>query len=82
MKAPGPDKLSFGAIWLLWKWDKERIVRLMRTAIRTGRHPAVLKQASGVVIRKPGKDAYTKLKAYNCRSLRSCMGKVAEEQAT
>jgi len=21
-KAPGPDMLCFGAIWLLWKWDK------------------------------------------------------------
>jgi len=27
-KAPGPDKLLFGAMRLLWKWDKERIVRL------------------------------------------------------
>ena len=26
-KAPGPDKLSFDTIRLLWKWDKERIVR-------------------------------------------------------
>jgi hypothetical protein len=29
-KAPGPDKLSFGARQLLWMWDKERIVRLTR----------------------------------------------------
>jgi len=74
--APGPDKLSFGAIQLLWKWDKERIVRLTRAVIRTGRHAAVWKQASGVVIRKPGKDDYTKLKAYRSISLLSCMGKV------
>jgi hypothetical protein len=78
-KAPGPDKLSFGAIRLLWKWDKERIVRLTRAAIRTGRHPAVWKRASGVVIRKPGKDDYTKLKAYRSISLLSCMGKVVEK---
>jgi hypothetical protein len=31
-KAQGPDKLSFGAIWLLWKWDKTRIVRLTKGA--------------------------------------------------
>jgi hypothetical protein len=36
-KAPGPDKLSFGAIWLLWKWDKERIVRLTRAVWRKSR---------------------------------------------
>jgi len=44
-KAPGPDKLSFGAIWLLCMWDKERMVRLTRAAIRTGRHPAVVTAA-------------------------------------
>jgi hypothetical protein len=40
-KASGPAKLSFGGIRLLWKWDKERIVRLTRVAIRTGRYPVV-----------------------------------------
>jgi hypothetical protein len=80
-KAPEPDKLSFDAIRLLRKWDKERIVRLMRAAIHTGRHPAVWKWASGVVIRKPGKDAYTKLKAYRSISLLSCMGEVLEKVA-
>jgi len=53
-KAPGPDKLSFGAIRLHWTWDKESIVRLTKAAIRTGGHPSVWKRASGVVIRKPG----------------------------
>jgi hypothetical protein len=74
-KSPGPDKLSIGAIRLLWKWDKETIVRLMRAAIRTGRHPAIWKRACGVVITKPGQDDYTKLNAYRCISQLSCMGK-------
>jgi len=78
-QAPGPDKLSFSAIRLLWKWDKERIVRLTKAAIRTGRHPSVWKRASGVVIRKPGKDDYMQLKAYRSISLLSCMGKVVEK---
>jgi len=42
-KAPGRDKLSFGAVRLLWKWDQERIVDLPKATIRTGRHPAVWK---------------------------------------
>jgi hypothetical protein len=62
-KAPGLDKLPFGAIWLLWRWDKQRIAGLMKAAIRTGRHPAVWKWARRVVIHKPGKDRNTKLKA-------------------
>jgi hypothetical protein len=61
--APSPDKLSFRAVRLLWKWNKERIVELAKAAVRTGRHPAVWKLASEVVIRKPGKNDYTKLKA-------------------
>jgi hypothetical protein len=78
-KAPGLHKLLFGAIRLLWKWDKERIMRRTKAAIRTGRHPAVWNRASGVVIRKPGKDDYTQLKAYRSISLLSCMGKVVEK---
>jgi hypothetical protein len=80
-KAPGPDKLSFGAIWLLLKRDKERIVRLTRAAMRTGRNPAVWKRVSSVVTCKPRKDDYTKLKAYRSISLLSCMGKVVEKVA-
>jgi hypothetical protein len=71
--------VSFGTIRLLWKWDKEKIVRLMRAAIRTGRHPAVWKWASGMVSRKPVKDYYSKLKVYHSISLLSCMGKVVEK---
>jgi len=78
-EAPGPDRLSFGAIRLLWKWDTERIVSLTKAAIRTGRHQSVWKRASGMVICKPGKADYTQLKAYRSISLLSCMGKVADK---
>jgi hypothetical protein len=60
----------------------ERIVRLTRAAIQTGRHPAVWERARGVVIRKPGKDDYTNLKAYRSISLFSCIGTVVEKVAT
>ena len=78
-KAPGPDKLSFGAVRLLWRWEKERIVKPAKAVVRTCRHPAMWKRASGVVIRKPGKDDYTKLKVYRSISLLSCLGKVVEK---
>ena len=78
-EAPGLDKLSFGAIRLLWKCDEERMVRLTKAAIRRGRHPAVWKRASGEVICKPGKDEYTQLKAYFSLSLLSCRGKVVKK---
>jgi len=81
-ETPGPQKLTFGAMRLLWKWDKERIMRLTKGAIRTGRQPAVSKRASCVVIRKPGKEDYTELKAYCSISLLSCRGKVVEKVVT
>jgi len=56
-------------------------MRLMRVAIRTGRHPVVSKWASGVGIRKPGKDDFSKLKAYCFISLLSCMGTEVEKVA-
>jgi len=46
-----------------------------------GRHPALWKRASSVVICKPGKDSYIELKAYRSISLLSCMGTVVEEVA-
>jgi hypothetical protein len=71
-----------GARTLLWKWDKERIVRLTRAAFRTGRHPAVWRPPSGVVIRNPGNDDYPTMMAYHSRSLHSCIGKVVKKVAT
>jgi hypothetical protein len=64
------------------KLDTDRIVRLKRVAIRTGQHPAGWKQASGVLIGKPGKDDYTKLQAYPSISLLSGRGKVVEKVAS
>jgi len=81
LKAPGPEKLSVGPIWLLWQWDKERIVRLTRAVIRMGRHSEVWKQASSVVVCKPCKDDYTELMASPSIWLLSCMGKVVEKVA-
>jgi len=78
-KAPGPENLSFRAIRLLWKWNKMRIVGLTKAAVRTDRHPAIWKRASWVVIRKPGKEDYTKLNLYQTISLVSCMVKVVDK---
>jgi len=46
-----------------------------------GRHPAGQTRASSVVIRNPGKDNYTILKAYPSISLHSWMGKVVKKVA-
>lgn len=67
---------------LLGMWDNEGIVRQMMAAIGLGRHSAVWKRVSRVVIRKPGRNNYTQLKAYCAILLLSCMGHVVQEVVT
>ena len=54
-------------------------MRLTRAAIHKGRHPALWKWASSVVIRKPAKDHYTTLNGYSSISLHRCMANVVEK---
>jgi len=82
ISAPGLDNLSFGAILLLWKLEKARLVRVTKAAIRTGSHRLVCKQDSRVVPHKPGKDDYRQLKFYRSISVVSYMGKLVKEVVT
>jgi len=78
-KPPGLDKLCFGAVCLLSKWDKERIVDLAKGAIHKGHYPALWQRASEVMIHKPSEDNYTKLNVYRMISLLSGMRTVVEK---
>jgi len=78
-EAPGPDKLSFEAVWLLSKWNRTRNEGLTKAVVGKGLQPAVWKRASEAVIRKPGNEDYPKLKSYQTISVVSCMGKVVEK---
>lgn len=55
-----------------------KIVRMTRTAIRKGRHPVVWKECITVVVRKDGKNDYTKLTPYRSISRLTCVGKVVD----
>jgi hypothetical protein len=55
---------------------------MTKAAICTGRHPAVWKHLSGVVILKTGKEDYSQFEASHSTSLLSCMGKVVEKVVT
>jgi hypothetical protein len=55
------------------------MVRLMQVTIRMGKHPAVKKRPSAVVMFMRGKEHYTQLKDYCSISLLCCMGKAVEE---
>jgi len=72
-KAPGPDRLGFKAIRLLWDWDSQRIINIVKTSFRLGIHPRVWKEAKGVVIPKPNKPDYGVSKAYRVITLLNCL---------
>ena len=38
-KAPGPDKINFRILQMLWNWDKVRITDMFYHAIRLGYYP-------------------------------------------
>ncbi|KAI7710683.1 hypothetical protein KC353_g9519, partial [Hortaea werneckii] len=80
-KAPGVDKLGFRALRLLWQWDADRVVALIRGCISAGYHPRCWKIAKGILLRKQGKPTYTVAKAYRVISLLNCLGKVVEKVA-
>ena len=44
-RAPGPDRLGFKVIKLLWEWDTSRIIGLVKTMFRLGIHPQAWKEA-------------------------------------
>ena len=80
-KAPGPDRLGFKAMRLLWEWDAPRIIAMVKVTFRLGIHPQVWKEARGVVIPKPNKPDYGVAKAYRVITLLNCLGKVVEKVA-
>ena len=80
-KAPGPDRLNFKAIRLLWDWDPDRILALLRQCFRAGYHPKRWKVARGILLRKPNKPDYTIAKHYRIICLLNCLGKIAEKAA-
>jgi hypothetical protein len=80
-KAPGPDRLGFKAMRLLWVWDAPRINAIVKMSFRLGVHPRVWKEAKGVAIPKPNKPDYGVAKAYRVITLLNCLGKVVEKVA-
>jgi hypothetical protein len=80
-KAPGPDKLGFKAIRLLWEWDAPRIIAIVKPSFRLGAHPRVWKEVKGVVIPKPNNPDYGVAKAYRVITLLNCLGKVVKKVA-
>jgi hypothetical protein len=80
-KAPGPDRLTFQAIKLLWGWDKPKISTLIQHCFRLGYHLQRWKLVKGILLRKSDKPNHLKAKNYRVISLLNCLGKVIEKIA-
>jgi len=78
-KAPGPGKRSSGAVQLLCKLTRTRIVEETKSAVQMGHHPAVWKCVSVVVIRISGMENYKKLTSYRMICLLSRKGKIVQK---
>ena len=57
-------------------------MQLARACIRLGYHPKLWKTAKGVVIPKPGKPDYSKVRAYRVISLLDVISKLVEQRPT
>jgi len=58
---------------MLWEWDSQRIVEIVRTLFRLGIHQRVWKEAKGVVIPKPNKPEYAVSTADRVITLLNCL---------
>ena len=79
--APGDDRIIAGILKVFWQWDELRFTQLVRACIRVGHHPKLWKMAMGVVIPKPGKPDYSKVRAYRVMSLLDVVSKLVERTA-
>ncbi len=78
-KAPGPDKINFQILRMIWDWDKVRITNLVQQTIRLGYHPKEWKKGRGILLEKGGKRDLGLVRSYRVISLLNCLGKVVEK---
>ena len=82
--APGADKLRWPYVAALVKHPAcgEILRRLFNACVNLAYWPAQFKEAVSVVIPKPKKDDYSRLKAFRPVVLLSCLGKLLEKVLT
>jgi hypothetical protein len=77
-KTPGPDQITQDIILQAYKAIPDVFYKLYSSLLDTGYHPKCWKQATGAILKKPGKPDYSAPKAYRVISLLNCLGKVSE----
>ena len=77
-KTPGPDSITQEIIKHAFHNIPKIFFRVYSCFINVGYHPTCWKQATGAILKKPGKPDYSQPKAYRVISLLNCLGKVSE----
>ncbi|KAL0811622.1 hypothetical protein ABMA28_009992 [Loxostege sticticalis] len=78
-KAPGADGFTADICSRAILQDPDAFLALLNKCLTIGHFPNIWKQATVVVLRKPGKDDYTNPKAYRPIGLLPVLGKVLEK---
>lgn len=78
-KAPGPDKINFQILRMIWEWGKVRITNIVQQTIRLVYHPKEWKKDRGILLEKGGKRDLGLIRSYRVISLLNCLGKVVEK---
>jgi ribonuclease HI len=77
-KTPGPDQITQAIITKAYEAIPDFFYKLYASLLDTGYHPRCWKQATGAILKKPGKPDNSAPKAYRVISLLNCLGKVSE----
>lgn len=76
-KESGPDSMNFLALRLLWRWDTERVMSLIRQCITEGHRPHAWHIAKGIPLCEPNKMDHTQVELHRIISFLNSSGKVA-----
>jgi ribonuclease HI len=77
-KTPGPDLITQEIITQAYDTIPDVFYGVFSILLNTGHHPKCWKQATGIILKKPGKPDYSAPKAYRVISLLNCLGKISE----
>jgi hypothetical protein len=73
---PGPDVINQEIITAAYQAQPDILFKVFSLIFDHGYRPACWKQATGIILKKPGKPNYALPKVYRVIALLNCLGKV------
>ena len=81
-KALGPDEIPNLILKKSFTTLSQHLLALAQASLESGHFPTIFKESMTIVLRKPNKSDYTKVKAYRPVALENTLGKVMESVVT